>query len=121
MPGRASDPPRSRDVEGGVYRIFRGDLIGYLGFRHRGLLIGEEVRLEGHPGGCTPQAWGGPTRAARGCVSLAPCPLGEILTLAFVPSNSENISLLAFLKPKTAENRQLALRHLVNRLVPENI
>ena len=36
-------------------------------------------------------------------------------------SNSENISRTTFLKPKTAENRELALGHLVNRLVPENI
>ena len=47
--------------------------------------------------------------------------LGEIFTLAFVPSNSENISLLAFLEPKTTENRQLTLWQLVNRLVPENM
>ena len=44
-------------------------------------------------------------------------PHGKLLTLTFVPSNSENISLLAFLEPKTAENRQLALWQLVNRLV----
>jgi hypothetical protein len=37
----------------------------------------------------------------------------------FVSSNSENISCVAFLKHKTAENRELALWHLVNRLVPE--
>ena len=34
---------------------------------------------------------------------------GKIGTLAFVPSNSENIHFLTFLEPKTAENRQLAL------------
>jgi hypothetical protein len=39
---------------------------------------------------------------------------------AFVSSNSKNISCVAFLKHKTAENRELALWHLVNRLVPEN-
>ncbi|KAK1603124.1 hypothetical protein QYE76_018644 [Lolium multiflorum] len=38
---------------------------------------------------------------------------GKIGTWALISSNSENISLLGFLKPKTAENR--ALRHLVNR------
>ena len=43
-----------------------------------------------------------------------------LLTMSFVSSNSENISLIDFLKPKTAENRELALWHLVNRLVPEN-
>src|SRR3954469_15569552 len=33
--------PRSRDDGGSGYRRFHGDLIGCLGFRHRGLLIGE--------------------------------------------------------------------------------
>jgi hypothetical protein len=40
--------------------------------------------------------------------------------LALVSSNSENISCVTFLKHKIAENRELALWHLVNRLVPEN-
>ena len=44
----------------------------------------------------------------------------KIGTSAFVSSNSENISCVTFLKPKTAENSQLALWNLVNRLVPEN-
>ena len=34
---------------------------------------------------------------------------GKIGTLAFVPSNSENIHFLTLLEPKTTENRQLAL------------
>jgi hypothetical protein len=38
---------------------------------------------------------------------------------AFVSSNFENISCVTFLKHKIAENRELALWHLVNRLVPE--
>ena len=63
----------------------------------------------GHPGS--------PLRLSSGLHVL----LGEILTLDFVPSNSENIFLLAFLKQKPAENKQLALRHLVNRLVLENV
>jgi hypothetical protein len=45
---------------------------------------------------------------------------GKIGTLAFVSSNSENISCVAFLKQKIAENRELALWNLVSRLVPEN-
>jgi hypothetical protein len=40
--------------------------------------------------------------------------------LALVLSNSKNISCVAFLKTKIVENRELALWHLVNRLVPEN-
>jgi hypothetical protein len=39
---------------------------------------------------------------------------------AFVSYNFENIFCVTFLKHKTAENRELALWHLVNRLVPEN-
>jgi hypothetical protein len=46
------------------------------------------------------------------------CP-GKIGVLELVSSNSENISCVAFLKHKTAENRELALWHLVNRLVLE--
>jgi hypothetical protein len=45
---------------------------------------------------------------------------GKIAGLAFVSSNSENISYIAFLKQKKVENRELALWHLVNRLVLEN-
>jgi hypothetical protein len=40
--------------------------------------------------------------------------------LAFVSSNFENISCVEFLKHKTVENRELALWHLVNMLLPEN-
>ena len=45
---------------------------------------------------------------------------GKIGTWPFVSCNFENISRSNFLKQKTAENRELALWHLVNRLVPEN-
>jgi hypothetical protein len=44
----------------------------------------------------------------------------KIGTSAFVSSKSENISCVSFLKHKTAENRELALWHLVNRLGLEN-
>jgi hypothetical protein len=44
----------------------------------------------------------------------------KIEGLAFVSSNSENISCVAFLKHKNSKNRELALWYLVNRLVPEN-
>jgi hypothetical protein len=45
---------------------------------------------------------------------------GKIGNLAFVLSNSENISYVAFLKHKNSKNRELALWHLVSRLVLEN-
>jgi hypothetical protein len=44
---------------------------------------------------------------------------GKIGVFELVSSNYENISYIAFLKHKTAENRELALWHLVNRIVPE--
>ena len=47
--------------------------------------------------------------------------VGKIGTSVFAVSNSENISRTTFLKPKTVENRELALGHLVNRLVAEDV
>jgi hypothetical protein len=44
---------------------------------------------------------------------------GKIRVSVFGLSDSDNISGVAFLKHKTAENRELALWHLVSRLVPE--
>jgi hypothetical protein len=46
--------------------------------------------------------------------------LGKIGTSGFVSSNSENISCVTFLKHKNSRKQELALWHLVNRLVPEN-
>jgi hypothetical protein len=43
----------------------------------------------------------------------------KIEGLAFVSSNSENISCVAFLKHKNSKNRELALWHLVNMLIPK--
>jgi hypothetical protein len=45
---------------------------------------------------------------------------GKIGILGFVSSNSENISCVTFLKNKNSRKQELALWHLVNRLVPEN-
>ena len=47
-------------------------------------------------------------------------PLIILLTVQFVSFDSKNISLIDFLKQKTAKNREVALWHLVNRSVPEN-
>jgi hypothetical protein len=45
---------------------------------------------------------------------------GKIGSLAFVSSNSKNISCVTFLKYKNSRKQELALWYLVNRLVPEN-
>jgi hypothetical protein len=46
--------------------------------------------------------------------------VSKIGTLAFVSSNSENISCITFLKYKNSRKQELALWHLINRLVLEN-
>jgi hypothetical protein len=102
-----------------------------LGFSCRRDYLGGRAMSGGGPGGHTTR-WRGQRGGGRdtlwcACL-LAPLRLpfglrlvpGEIGTLGFVSSNSENISYVTFLKHKTAENRKLALWNLVNRLVPEN-
>jgi hypothetical protein len=102
------------------------------GFRffHRGEYIAGRAASGSGPGAHTcPWRGMGVTRAMgwRGR-PLAPLRLifglchasGKIGTLAFVSSNSENISCVAFLKHKNSRNRELALWHLVSRLVLEN-
>jgi hypothetical protein len=64
-------------------------------------------------------ASGGGQGASSGSSLAYPVRDGEILTSAFVPSNSENISSVTFLKHKISRKQELTLWHLVNRLVPE--
>jgi hypothetical protein len=89
---------------------------GPLRFSRRGKYIGGR----GMPGGGPryPMAWL-PSVPLRLCFGLH-LVSGKIGTSAFVLSNSKNISCVTFLKHKTTENRELALWHLINRLVPEN-
>jgi hypothetical protein len=110
--------------------MFCGKTIRALGFSRRREYIGERAASEDGPGRLTPW-WRGQTLAyaALGCgqpLTLLRLIFGlrdasaKIEGLAFVSSNSENISCVAFLKHKNSKNRELALWHLVNRLVPEN-
>jgi hypothetical protein len=90
--------------------MFRGKLIGPLGFPRRGEYIGGRAASGGGPGG--PPTWwrrAGAGRATLCCgwplVPLRLCfgirlTSGKIGTSAFVLSNSENISCVAFLKHK---------------------
>jgi hypothetical protein len=110
--------------------MFREKVIGSLGFSRRGEYIGGRAASGGGLAGLTPWWRGqGLGRATLGCGwPLAPLRLifelrdasGKIGGPAFVLSNFENISCVAFLKHKNSENRELALWHLVSRLVPEN-
>jgi hypothetical protein len=101
-----------------------------LGFSRRGDFIGEGASSGGGLGGLTMGGRGqGLGRAPLWCGwPVAPLRLifglreasVKIGGLALVSSNSENISCVTFLKHKTEENRELALWHLVNRLVLKN-
>jgi hypothetical protein len=93
--------------------MFRGKEIRPLGFSHRGELIGERAATEGGRGQLTP-SWRSQAlaRAGLGCGQpLAPfClifglreALVKIEGLAFILSNSENISCVAFLKHKNSK------------------
>jgi hypothetical protein len=110
--------------------MFSRKEFGPLGFSHRGEYIGGRAMSGGGPGAHTiawrglgvahAMAWcGRPLAPLRLCFGLR-LVSGKIGTSAFVSSNSENISYVNFLKHKIAENRELALWHLVNRLVSEN-
>jgi hypothetical protein len=92
--------------------MFREKLIGSLGFSYRGEYICGRAALGGGLAGLTPR-WRGPGigRAALGCgQALARLHLifglrdasGKIGGLAFVSSNSENISCVAILKHKNS-------------------
>ena len=77
--------------------------------------------------------WRGQRRGGGGVGTWCGCLLGpfrvsfglrvrdrKIGPSALVSSNSENISRITFLKYKNSRKQELALWHLVNRLVPEN-
>jgi hypothetical protein len=100
-----------------------------LGFSPRSEFIGRGA-MSGHQGAHT-RRWRGKwwTRATGWCGHLLAllrlcfglCVMSEkIGTLGFVSFNSENISCVTFLKHKNGRKQELALWHLVNRLVLEN-
>ena len=71
-----------------------------------------------HLGSRPPRVWG-PGGSPQVLSGLRKLP--ELLFMEEkILSDSEDILRVGFLKPKIAENTELALWHLVNRLVPEN-
>jgi hypothetical protein len=92
--------------------MFRGKAIRPLGFFHRGDFIGERASSGGGPGGVT-MGWHGQGLGHAALWRAWPlAPLHLIFNLreasakiggsAFVPSNSENISGVTFLKYKNS-------------------
>jgi hypothetical protein len=111
-------------------RTFRRWRLIDLGFSRRRLFISGGAMSEGTRGAHT-RWWRGQgcTRATRWCGHLLALlrlwfglhqVSGKIGTLGFVLFNSENISYVTFLKHKNSRKQELAVWHLVNRLVPEN-
>jgi hypothetical protein len=124
------DPPDLRSMMAAAYSTFRGWRLGPLGFSQWSEFIGGKGDVRGRPRG--PHQ--GLARPGWGCAILwcgrllagLRLPFGlrlrviKIGTLAFVSSNSENIFCITFMKYKNNRKQELALWHLVNRLVPEN-
>jgi hypothetical protein len=115
VPGRASGPSRSCVDDGGGLQYVSWKLIGVFRFSRRGEYIGGRSASGGGPGAHTcPWRGLGVARAMgwRGRL-LAPLHLsfgllhasGKIGTLAFISSNSENISCVAFLKHKNSRKQ----------------
>ena len=102
----------------------------FLGFSPWVEYLGERAESEAVQGGHTLARRGqGLARTEEGCghpVAPLQLPFGllessgeKTLSIASF-SNSENIYFLALVEPKIAENRELALWHVVNMLVTEN-
>jgi hypothetical protein len=115
VPGRASGPSRSRVDDGGGLQYVSWKLIGLFRFSRRGEYIGGRAASGGGPGVHTTWWRGqGLGRATLWCAwPLVPLNLSfglhlvseKIGTLAFVSSNSENISCVAFLKHKNSRKQ----------------
>jgi hypothetical protein len=115
LPGRASEPSRTRVDGDGGYGTFLGWSLGPLGFSWRCEFIGRGARSVdargAHTMGRRDQGVGRATTrcgrlVARFCLSFGlRLRVSKIGTSAFVLSNFENISLVKIWNRKTAENR----------------
>jgi hypothetical protein len=131
VPGGTPEPSRSRVDNGGRGGTFRGFLITPRRITPRGVYIGERVALGGSQGGHTLGRHGlGPGRAALWCgAHLAPLWPALVPSSVFHWENDFRTYLVQFREyflcriseTKNSRKQELALRHLVNRLVPEII
>jgi hypothetical protein len=124
------DPPDLASMTAAACSMFSGKLIGSLGVSHQGEYIGGRAMLGGGPGANTRPRWGqGVARATGGVAALCPPP-SLLWTLSRIGKNRNfGICFIQFREyflcnfsrnTKTAENRELALWHLINKLVLEN-
>jgi hypothetical protein len=129
--GRASGPSRSRVDDGGKLRCVSGKVIGVFRFFPSRGLYRRRGSVRSGPGGphhrwararARPHPWwcGRPLARLRLLFGLLEAPV-NIWTSGFCFVQFQEFFLFNFSRnTKTAENRKLALWHLVNRLVPEN-
>jgi hypothetical protein len=129
VPRRASRPSRSRDNDdGGLQYVFWKSVCPLRVFPLKGI-----YRQKGNFRRWTRWSHHLVVRPGGGLRHpIVRLPLGPTLSLLWTPSSCEvnrtfgfrfvreNISCVTFLKHKNSKNRELALWHLVNRLVPEN-
>ena len=112
--GRASEPSRTRVDDDGIYGNFHGWRLGYLGLSRGRQFIGGRAMSVGAYGphttwwrdqGGRADLWCGRPTSPLLLPSRLQVHDSKIGTLAFMASNSENISRTTFLKPKTTQNR----------------
>src|SRR4051812_10990325 len=130
VPGRATEPSRDGFVDDGDCGTFRGFSLRCPGFSRYGDYMDEEAESGAPWWAQTPPRRGPAFGHAWGSSGHLAAPLQVSFWLQlryvkighwqFVSCNSKNISCTTFLKYKNSRKQELALWHLVNRLVPEN-
>jgi hypothetical protein len=129
VPGDCSRTPRDGFDDDGCGGTFLENWLGYLGFSRSGEYIGARATSVGTRGGPTMprRGQGGPR---LGVVRPPRCPSSGALrssccprtskVLGFCPVRFREYFPCRISETKNSRKQQLALRHLVNRLVPEN-
>jgi hypothetical protein len=106
-------------VDAGLFRVFTSEAFYRRKGNVRGHLRGPHHMVAQPEGGMPP--YGVAASVPSSVSALDSVSVSEkIGGLAFVSSNFENISCTTFPKYKNSRKHELALWHLVNRLVPEN-
>jgi hypothetical protein len=104
--GRASGHSRSRVNDDGDLQYVSWKINQVLGFPHRGEYIGGRAASGGGPGAGSATPWCGWPLAPLHLYFGLRLMSGKIGTSAFVSSNSENISCVAFLKHKNSKKQE---------------
>jgi hypothetical protein len=120
------DPPDLASMTVAACSMFSRKLIGFLGFSHRGEYIGGRAMSGGGPGAHTMPRCGQGVARAMGVWPPSGPPPSLLWTPSRIRKRNFGFCFVQFREyflcnfSKTAENGELTLWHLVNRLVPEN-